>query len=230
MTFIAPHFRKTDTKNIIPFFKKDIFFVKTPWWMKRLFPGCTWDVTPKEKTLYLTFDDGPHPTVTPFVLDLLKEYNAKATFFLIGDNVNKYPDIYRRLVAEGHSTGNHTYRHLNGWETKNEEYLEDIIKTDHLIRANLFRPPYGRLKGRQIRMIKEHFPRMKIIMWNILAGDWIQDLRPETCFKKVVGKISDGDIITFHDSAKAFHRLEYILPRLLKNYSEKEYSFRKIEA
>jgi peptidoglycan/xylan/chitin deacetylase (PgdA/CDA1 family) len=230
MTFIAPHYHKAKPDTLFRFFRKDHFFRKTPWWLKKIYPGCVWDVYPKEKILYLSFDDGPHPVITAFVLEELIKFNAKATFFCIGKNVQRYPEIYQRLLDEGHAAGNHTQHHINGWKTGDEEYLHDIQKADNLIRSPLYRPPYGRIRKSQVRLMKQRFPNMKIIMWNVLAGDWIQDMTAEDCFKKVLSKISDGDIIVFHDSEKAMPRMQYALPRLLEYFTLKGYRFDKIPA
>lgn len=228
MTFVAPHDNRASKNSLIHFFKKDRYFIKTPRWIKKLYTGCVWDIEPKEKTLYFSFDDGPHPTITRFVLDRLKQYNAKATFFCIGENVQKYPDVYRQISDEGHSIGNHTQHHINGWKTNDENYLLDITEAGTQIQSNLFRPPYGRIKKSQIRLLKEKYPAMKIIMWNILAGDWVEGLQPEKCFEQIRQKISDGDIVVFHDTDKSFARLEYALPQTLKFFYEKEYQFKKI--
>jgi peptidoglycan/xylan/chitin deacetylase (PgdA/CDA1 family) len=225
MTFIAPHYGRAKKTTLFDFQKKDHFFVKTPWWIKKLYPGCVWDMREKEKTLYLTFDDGPHPSVTAFVLQELKKYNAKATFFCIGENVMKYPEVFQQVIEEGHSVGNHTQHHINGWKAGKQEYLDDILEAGELIKSNLFRPPYGRIKKSQIRLLKKNNGEMKIVMWNILAGDWVTDLEPEKCFERIKRKISDGDIIVFHDSGKAFARMAYALPRTLEFFSEKGYRF-----
>lgn len=186
----------------------------------------------KEKCLYLSFDDGPHPEITGFVLDQLKKFNARATFFCIGGNVEKYPDMYRRLLAEGHAAGNHTQHHINGWKTGEEVYLKDIETASAHISSHLFRPPYGRISRTQLRrLIEKKSPdgqNYKVVMWNILAGDWVEDLRPEKCLERISRKISDGDIIVFHDSEKAWERMSYCLPRLLEHYSALGYRFEPI--
>lgn len=228
MSFIAPHYNKARQQSLISFFKRDRYWIKTPGWLKKLYPGCIWDMPEKEKTLYLTFDDGPHPEVTPFVLEELKKYNARATFFCIGENVAKYPEIYDQLLSGGHSTGNHTYNHVNGWKTTDKLYLENIIAAEEHIRSNLFRPPYGRMRKSQIKLLKQQNPEMKIIMWNILAGDWDAAISPALCFDRIKRKISQGDIIVFHDSEKAFDRMKYALPRVLKLFSESGFLFKEL--
>ncbi len=229
MTFIAPHYNKAKKQSPIGFFKKDHYLVKTPWWLKKLFPGCLWDIQAKDKTLYLSFDDGPHPVITPYVLQLLKQYNAKATFFCIGENVQKYPEVYQQIINDGHATGNHTHNHINGWKTNDRDYVQNIYAAGKLISSSLFRPPYGRIKRSQIRLLKQEQPEMKIVMWNILAGDWVTELEPEKCFKRIKEKICNGDIIVFHDTDKAFPRLEYAFPKILSHFAEAGYHFEKID-
>jgi peptidoglycan-N-acetylglucosamine deacetylase len=229
MSFIAPHYNKAKKKSVFAFLKHDRFFVKTPWWLKRLYANCLWDMPYKTKTLYLTFDDGPHPTITPFLLDLLDKYKAKATFFCIGDNVEKFPAVYQQVIQRGHAVGNHTQYHLNGWKTDLPTYLNDVATAQKKIDSKLFRPPYGRISREQIKQLVQNDKPYKIIMWNILAGDWVQELKPEDCYKKVAKKITDGDIIVFHDSEKAWNRMSYAVPKLLEEFSIKGFSFKVIE-
>jgi len=228
MTFIAPHYQKANKRSWLSFFRKDRFLVKTPWWLKKLFPGCLWDMTDKEKKLYITFDDGPHPAITPFVMEQLKKYNAKATFFCIGDNVDKYPETYRLYEQQGHITGNHTQHHINGWKSSDEIYLNDIAAASVSVKSNLFRPPYGRMKKSQVKKILQREPKMKIVMWNILAGDWVPDLKPEKCYQRIKKKITTGDIIVLHESDKSWERMSYVLPRLLEDFSRLGFSFHAI--
>lgn len=225
MTFVAPHYQKAKKRSVFGFLRRDRYFIKTPGWLKLLYPNCLWDMEKKEQTLYLSFDDGPHPVITPFVLDELKKYNAKATFFCIGENVLKYPEVYRRLQDEGHATGNHTQHHINGWKTEDSSYLDDIAAAGNHIRSSLFRPPYGRIRRSQIKKLHHTNSETRIVMWNILAGDWDADLKPERCYDRIRKKISDGDIIVFHDSEKAWDRMSYSLPLLLKEFSQKGYHF-----
>lgn len=225
MTLIAPHYQKAKKKAWFSFFRRDHFLVKTPWWLKKLYPHCLWDMPEKEKVLYLSFDDGPHPGITPYVLDELKKYNAKASFFCIGDNVTVFPELYRRYTDEGHAVGNHTQSHINGWKTKDEEYLMDIKLAGQYIKSNLFRPPYGRISRSQIRLLHQNNPQQKIVMWNILAGDWVTELSPEKCYRRIKRRITAGDIIVLHESDKAWERMSYCLPRLLEDFSTSGYSF-----
>jgi len=223
---IAPHFwRESKAK----FFKKDLFFVTTPWWLRKFFPGCMWDIKTREKEIYLSFDDGPHPTITPLVLAELKKYNAKATFFCIGDNVRKFPAVYQRVMDEGHAIGNHTMQHINGWKTADEEYINDITAAGKYISSNLFRPPYGRIKKSQLYKLQSADYKIQTVMWSVLAGDWIATLHPEKCFQQVKRAVYPGCIIVFHDSEKANERMSYALPKLLEHFSAQGYIFKKIE-
>ena len=192
------------------------FLVKTPRLLKAAFQDGIWHIVKNANSVYLTFDDGPHPTITPFVLKLLKKYNAKATFFCIGKNVELYPEIFQQIIDEGHSVGNHTHNHLNGWKTTNEEYFNNIDLANVHIHSKLFRPPYGRITSSQVKGIHKFFPELKIIMWDILTGDFDVNLSPEKCFQLSIKKVKEGSIIVFHDSEKAFARLEYALPKFLQ--------------
>lgn len=212
-----------------------MYLITTPWWLRLLFPGCVWQMPVKEKVVYLTFDDGPHPVATPFVLDQLRQFNAKATFFCIGKNVAEQPAIYQQLLAEGHAVGNHTMHHLNGWKTDDIAYLKNIAEADKLIKSNLFRPPYGRIKWSQIKKVKTQLrnsissnsqitnQKPRIIMWSVIAADFDTGINGEKCFQNVIQNIEPGAIIVFHDSAKALPRLEYALPHVLQWLQENEY-------
>ncbi len=206
------------------------YLVKTPWWLKRFYDSYIWSIPTNEKILYLTFDDGPHPEATPFVLQELKKYNALATFFCIGKNVVAYPDIYKRITDEGHSIGNHTHNHLNGWKTDNEVYLNDIHLASQYIGSNLFRPPYGRITKFQARHLKPVLKgeEPKVIMWDVLSGDFDIGCTAKQCLSNVIFPSVPGSIIVFHDSEKAFPKLAYALPRMLTYFSEKKYLFQSI--
>lgn len=207
------------------------YFIKTPWVLKKIFPSYIWNIDTKEKILYLTFDDGPHPAITAFVLNELKKYNAKATFFCIGRNVLTHPDIYYRILEEGHSIGNHTHDHLNGWKTQNKIYLANVAEAAKYISSNLFRPPYGRLGLSQAKHISTalNSGNAKIIMWDVLSADFDPSVSPLRCINNVVKKSKPGSIIVFHDSEKAFPRLQYALPEILQIFSEKGYQFSPLE-
>jgi peptidoglycan/xylan/chitin deacetylase (PgdA/CDA1 family) len=228
MTFVTPHYDKPKKNSLLNYFQKDFYFVKTPWWLKKLYPDYVWDIKSNEKKLYLSFDDGPHPTITAFVLKCLAEHNAKATFFCIGKNVEQHPEVFQQIIDAGHSVGNHTQQHLNGWKSGDEEYLRDIQEASGHIKSNLFRPPYGRIKKSQSRLLKQASSDTKIIMWNILSGDWDEKLKPERCLERVLKKTGQGNIIVFHDTDKAFARLEFCLPRLLEHFTKQGYLFERI--
>lgn len=204
------------------------YLVKTPWIVKKfVYPDYVWSIPCKEKKIYLSFDDGPHPMVTPFVLDQLKQYKAKATFFCIGKNVTEHPDIYKRVISEGHSVGNHTHNHLNGWEVNDQAYMKNIITAGKHINSTLFRPPYGRITRFQARQVMDKLD-YNIIMWSVLSGDFDINLSPEDCWQNVLKATAPGSIIVFHDSEKARKRLLYTLPKLLEYYKERDYSFEEI--
>lgn len=194
-------------------------------WMKFLYPDVVWDKFGNGKTLYLTFDDGPTPTITEKVLDILDQYQAKATFFCLGRNVERYQDVYRLIIERGHSVGNHTYSHLKGWKSKNLEYFKDIELASQLIHSNLFRPPYGKILRSQIRHLKKKY---KIVLWEVMSHDYENRVSKEKSLRAVLHYARQGSILVFHDSVKAWPKLQYILPKLLKYYKEKGYSFEKI--
>ena len=203
-----------------------MYQTNSPFWLQWFYPTLTWYKNRKEKSIYLTFDDGPIPVVTPYVLNTLKKFNAKATFFCIGENIDKYPEIYADVISEGHMIGNHTYNHLKGWNTDNNEYLNNIKKCSDLTRSKLFRPPYGRIKQSQISEIKEQIPGTEIVMWDVLSGDFDQSISTQTCINNVLKNTKNGSIIVFHDSIKAFDRLEHSLPVILENLSNNGFNFK----
>ncbi|HEU0111476.1 MAG TPA: polysaccharide deacetylase family protein [Flavisolibacter sp.] len=207
------------------------YFIKTPWIAKFFFANYLWNIKTKEKEIYLTFDDGPHPDVTPWVLEQLKNYQAKATFFCVGNNVEKYPDLYRQLVAEGHTTGNHTFHHLNGWKVSSNLYMEDIRRAADLIHSNLFRPPYGKIKLNQEKKLAAalRHPHPKIIMWDVLSADFDVTISKEKCLENVLLNYGPGSIIVFHDSEKAYPHLKYVLPNVLEHLRQEGYICRSIE-
>lgn len=192
-------------------------------------PRATWSVEDAGKQLFLTFDDGPHPEITPFVLEELRKFNAKASFFCIGNNVVKYPDVYRKVIDEGHTVGNHSYHHLNGWRTRDKLYLEDISLAKKYIDSRLYRPPYGKITPFQSARLTRPSFDMQIIMWSVLSGDFDPGISNDRCLDNVLLNTGDGDIVVFHDSVKAFERMRYALPRVLAYYAEKGYRFSRIE-
>lgn len=206
------------------------YIVTSPWWLRMVFPsGMTWHMPRKEKNIYLTFDDGPHPTVTPFVLDCLKEYNASATFFCIGKNVDQYPDIYKRILEEGHKMGNHTQSHLNARKVSNSLWVDDVKEASKRIDSDLFRPPYGRITWKGAEELQTKGNRYRIILWDVLSGDFDEQLTAEKCIDHVIKNGKPGSIVVFHDSLKAWPRLEKALPTVLKYYSEKGFGFKRID-
>ncbi len=189
-----------------------------------------WDIPGREKILYLTFDDGPHIEATPFVLDELKKYNAKATFFCLGKNVQNYPEIYQRILDEGHRVGNHSNTHLNGQKVKDELYLKDISKASKIIDSDLFRPPYGRMTRFQIKHLNNAMGRkdVRIVMWDILSGDFDPSISTEQCLENVILNVKSGSIIVFHDSEKCLKNVRNSLPKLLQYFAEKGFLFENI--
>lgn len=187
--------------------------VNIPKVLKKIYPLLNWDETPDGNEVFLTFDDGPIPEVTPWVLEKLKEYDVKATFFCIGDNVLKHPKIYQRILDEGHAVGNHTHKHLKGWNTDDGTYLKDIENAGEFISSNLFRPPYGRIKKSQIKLIQSL--NYHIIMWSILSGDYNKNRSPEACFNNVKRNLKPGSVVVFHDSIKADNNMRYALEKTL---------------
>ena len=204
------------------------YFAKTPKWIRKLFTGSVWEMPPAKNAIYLTFDDGPHPQITHFVLDELQKYNAKATFFCIGKNVMEHQVVFKRILNEGHAIGNHTYDHLDGWKTGNAKYLQNILKTKSYIDSDLFRPPYGRITPNQRRDLMKQHPAAKIIMWSVLSGDFDKNITREQCCENVLKNVERGSVVVFHDSEKAYEKLRYALPLVLKNLCEKGYQFEKI--
>jgi peptidoglycan/xylan/chitin deacetylase (PgdA/CDA1 family) len=206
-----------------------MYLVKTPWLLKKLYPNFVWDAPPNPRCIYLTFDDGPIPIVTPFVLNILKQYNAKATFFCIGDNVRKHPDIFEQVKKDGHAIGNHTFNHLKGWDTDDKIYLDNFLQADKLLDTKLFRPPYGRMKKSQLKLLQEAKPGVQAIMWNILSADFDVNITPEKCLDNVLKHTRGGDMVLFHDSLKAKVRMEYALPRAMEVWSKKGFEFRSLD-
>lgn len=206
------------------------YFIKTPRIVKWLFSSYVWDLPASGRTVYLTFDDGPHPTITPWVLDELKKYEARATFFCLGKNVAAHPRIYQRIQEEGHAVGNHTFHHLNGWKTGDEIYTEDTVKAARFIESSLFRPPYGKIRRRQGSSIKKALGGGSIIMWDVLSADFDRSISAEQCLQNVVRHTRSGSIVVFHDSEKAFPHLQYVLPRVLEQLTVAGYRFECIEA
>jgi len=199
------------------------YWVKTPQWLKRIAPkNLVWEIpTGNEPSVYITFDDGPHPTATPFVLEQLEKYKAAATFFCVGDNVRKYPAVYEQVLQCGHITANHTFNHLNGWKTDDAVYLKNIEQAKEYISSSLFRPPYGKISLSQVRKLRKNDTAWKIIMWDILSMDFDKSVTPQQCLDNVLTHITPGSIVVFHDSDKAWERMSYALPHVLE-YCQKQ--------
>jgi len=204
-------------------------WVKTNQWVKKIFNNLIWDVPNSENKIYLTFDDGPIPEVTEWVLDILKSEGIKATFFCIGDNIKKHPNIYKRILAEGHETGNHTFNHLNGWKTENRHYIENLklYESEHLKlnteNSFLFRPPYGKIKPSQSKAVRNL--GYKIIMWDVLSYDFDSTISAEKCLENVITHTAQGSIIVFHDSLKAEKNLRFALPKAIQILKDKGFVF-----
>jgi peptidoglycan/xylan/chitin deacetylase (PgdA/CDA1 family) len=202
-----------------------MYLVHTPQYVQALFPGFIWKMSGNRKEIYLTFDDGPIPEVTPWVLDVLSKYNAKATFFCVGDNVRKHPDIYDMVLHAGHTVGNHTLNHLSGWATENISYFHNIRHCARMVHSGLFRPPYGKLKPSQVQFLQRHY---RIIMWDVLSGDFDRDISPEDCAQNVILNAGPGSIVVFHDSLKAEANLRHALPNVLEYFTSRGYSFQAL--
>lgn len=200
---------------------------KPPKWLRLLYRSSHWKIKTDAKELYLTFDDGPTPEITQWVLEQLDKFNAKATFFCIGRNIDRHPDIYENIINRGHSVGNHTYSHLKGWHTKNSEYFNDIELASQCINSKLFRPPYGRAKYSQISRLKKE--GYKLFMWDVLSEDYNHNISEEKCLQNVIYNTQNGSIIVFHDSLKAKKNLLATLPTVLKTFTQQGYEFCRLE-
>lgn len=204
---------------------------KTPIFLQWLFPSLVWDIKTNLKEIFLTFDDGPIPEVTEFVLDQLAIYHAKATFFCVGDNILKHPQVFQKILSDGHAIGNHTHTHLKGWNTSKERYLADFNACDKAIKqylnydSNIFRPPYGRITlAQSAAILNSH----RIIMWSVLSKDYDESYDEKLCLKNTLAATKSGSIVLFHDSLKARKNLYFVLPQFLKHFSDLGYSFKAL--
>ena len=216
------------------------YWIKTNALIKKLFPNYIWDIPNDDNKVFLTFDDGPTPEITPWTLAQLKKHNVKATFFCIGDNIKKYPDIFNQIIQEGHQIANHTFNHLNGWKTTKKDYLDNVelckkqiqqstpesfARTGEAInnqKPKIFRPPYGKIKKSQSAILRQL--GYQIIMWDVLSADFDFKITPEKCLDNVISNVKSGSIIVFHDSKKSFKNLEYTLPKTLEFLQQKGFS------
>lgn len=197
--------------------------VRSPWILRRMMPSqLHWQGDPGEGRVYLTFDDGPVPGATPEVLDILHQHDAKASFFCVGDNVRKHPEVFARVLEEGHAVGNHTYSHLNGWKTPVHEYLKDIEKAGALINSPLFRPPYGRISRGQARELAGN---MHIVLWSVLSWDFHPGVDAGECLDNVLKNTRPGSVVVFHDSHRCIPKLRQVLPRYLEEFRRKGFTF-----
>ena len=204
-----------------------MYLARVPRLVQSLFPAYTWRAegassVAAEPRVYLTFDDGPIPEVTPWVLDQLAGFQARATFFCVGENAERHPDLLRRLRREGHAVGNHTHNHLSGWGTDTETYVANVERADRAVGSRLFRPPYGRLRPSQAEALRS---RYRIVMWDVLSGDFDADLAPRKCVRNVLTNVRPGSIVVFHDSLKGERNLRYALPRVLETLTRRGYRF-----
>ncbi len=202
-------------------------FVKPPIWIRKISSGLIWRIPTQEQVLFLTFDDGPVPGLTEWILAELEKYDAKATFFCVGQNVGRNPESYSKIIAAGHAVGNHTNTHLNGYRTGIRKYVRDVYRAGRVIDSRLLRPPYGRMRPLVQRIL---LPRFRIILWDVLSMDYDQELEPRMVMFNVVSKAQPGSIIVFHDNLKAKKNLEYALPMVLDHYSRAGYKFLPLNA
>ncbi len=198
----------------------------TPRFLQSMFSELLWRVESQRPELFLTFDDGPIPEITPWVLDQLEQYQAKATFFCVGQNIDRHPHIFQDIKDRGHSIGHHTYNHLSGWATDNAEYFQNVRKGALVSGSKLFRPPYGRLKPSQTRYLKRHF---QIVMWDVLSGDFDPCISADACFQNVIKNTQSGSIIVLHDSIKSASKLYKVLPQILEYYTIRGFEFKALD-
>lgn len=214
----------------------DLMWVKTNRFIKWIFPKYIWDIKNVDNKIYLTFDDGPIPEITEWILDILNKYEVKATFFCIGDNIEKHPEVFQKVIKNGHSIGNHTFNHLKGWNFSTEEYIENTLQCEKAITSNseivnlkskIFRPPYGKIKPSQSNILRKL--GYKIIMWDVLSVDYDKKISPEQCLENIIQNTVSGSIIACHDSLKAFKNLEYALPKAIEYLKNKGFVFERID-
>ncbi len=196
--------------------------VRPPQILRRIYKDSLWRMNPNEQKIYLTFDDGPIPELTTWVLDVLKKYNIKATFFCVGENIIKNPKIFERIKQEGHQVGNHTHNHLKGWKSSTSNYVSNIEKCQQLTQTNLFRPPYGRITKKQFNLVKNSY---KVVFWDVLTCDYDKFTSPKKCLKNSIKYTRNGSIIVFHDNIKADKNLMFALPQYIEHFLKLNYKF-----
>lgn len=205
-----------------------MYLVKIPWLIRKWYADYYWQMPVQGKNIYLTFDDGPHPFATPFVLQQLKKFGAKASFFCVGNNVKLYPALMQQIREEGHRLANHTMNHVNGSKVDDEQYLSDVMAAAELLPTGWFRPPYGRIRRSQFRKLSAALPGIRVMMWDVLSGDFDQRLKGETCADNVIKNAGPGSVVVFHDSTRAWERLEQALPLVLEHFTARGYSFQAL--
>lgn len=203
-----------------------MYFVKTPNIISSIFPYLIWKIKTDEPILYLTIDDGPTAHYTDWILNVLDDFNCKATFFCIGKNVMQHPTKYEKIIAKGHKTGNHTYNHVKGWGTNDDIYLKEVKQCEKVIDSKLFRPPYGKIDFTQSKaIIKLGY---EIIMWDVLSGDFDENIEQEKCLSNITNNIENGSVIVLHDSEKAVANMKYVLPRFLEFALNEGFTFKTL--
>ncbi len=199
--------------------------IKSPKILQCLFADFIWKIDTDEKVIYLTFDDGPHPVITPWIINLMNQYDAKGTFFLIGDAVSRNPDLYQLYKTNGHLVGNHTYRHIKGWQSRKKNYLKEITQCAEVVESSLFRPPYGQINLQGIREIKKQY---KVVMWDVLSWDFDNETSSEICLSNVINYSKEGSIVVFHENEKSMKNIMYALPKVLEHFTKLGYQFKVI--
>lgn len=205
-----------------------MYLVKTPFWLQKIYSQLYWRMPDTDKNMYLTFDDGPHPLATKFVLDQLEKYQAAGSFFCVGENAQKHPELLNRIQQQGHLIGNHTMHHVNGWKVSDELYLQDIEAAAAWLPTGWFRPPYGRIRFRQQKLLQSRMPECKVMMWDVLSGDFDRRLTGKQCAENVIRNAGAGSVVVFHDSTKAWDRLQVALPLVLEHFSKEGYQMKAL--
>ena len=204
---------------------KNLLLIQPKAFLKKFYRGALWDVATDQNEIYLTFDDGPVPVITEWVLEELKKYNAKATFFCVGSNILKYPRIFERIIAEGHTVGNHTMNHVKGFKCTYADYLKEVESCRELVNNSLFRPPYGQIKPGQFKMLKNK--GYKVVFWDVISYDYEQ-IPPSKCLQNAINNTVKGSIVLFHDSVKAEKNLRHVLPLFLKHFANLQFEFKNL--